>query len=303
MIVPITCDSPKEKVAIIGLGKAGTAMGHLLRRAGYPIVAVAGRSIPLLQERVRHTGGRVFAAMDVAQAASRANCIFITTPDDSIAEVCRQIATGQGFKPGDKVIHMSGSGGLDLLQPARDAGALTACIHPLQSFADVEGAIQNIPSSTFGITAVEGMRPWAVQLVLALGGIPLTIPEELKPLYHAAACMASNYLTTLMHMVEEIYYSMDFNKEEAFRAYWPLVLGTIRNIESRGTVAALTGPISRGDAGTIRQHLSVLREKLPRYLEAYRALGLETVELALVKRTLSPEQAKRIITTFKEAEP
>lgn len=303
MVSPMSCDSPRETVAIIGLGKAGTAMGYLLRRAGFPIVAVAVRSGASLQERLRYTGGQVFTAGDSARAASLANCIFITTPDDSIAAVCRLIARGNGFQPGDKVIHMSGAGGLDLLQSARDAGAQTACIHPLQSFADVEGAIVNIPMSTFGITADEGIHPWAVRLVRTLGGIPFTVPGESKPLYHAAACLASNYLTTLMHMVEETYHSLGLTREEAFQAFWPLVQGTLRNIENRGTVAALTGPISRGDAGTIEQHLALLQRHLPRYLEAYRELGLITVELALQKGTLSPDQAKRIIDTLKETLP
>ena len=303
MVAPMLCDSLREKVAIIGLGKAGTAMGYLLRRAGYPIVAVAVRSGTSLQERHRYTGGQVFAAADCAKAASLASCILITTPDDNIAAVCRLIAQGEGFQPGDKVIHMSGAGGLDLLQAARDAGALTACIHPLQSFADVEGAIVNIPASTFGITAIDRLRPWAEQLVRTLGGHPFTVSEESKPLYHAAACMASNYLTTLMHMVEETYHSIGLTGEEAFHAFWPLVLGTLRNIENKGTVGALTGPISRGDAGTIGQHLTLLRQKLPGYLEAYRELGLKTVELALQKGTLSPNQARQIINTLKETAP
>lgn len=284
----------KETVAIIGLGRAGTAIGCLLRRAGYPIVAVAGRSQASLAERIRYTGGRAFTADGVAEAASLATCIFITTPDDNIAQVCRQIAGRGGFKPGDKVIHMSGAGGLNLLEPARQAGANVACIHPIQSFADIEGAIRNIPRSTFGITADEDLQEWCAALVRTLGGIPFTVPEAIKPLYHAAACMASNYLTTLIHMVEETYLFLGLSRDEAIRAFWPLVEGTIKNIETKGSVQALTGPISRGDSGTIAQHLDVFREKLPRYLPVYCALGLQTVELALTKQSLSPERGEVI---------
>jgi predicted short-subunit dehydrogenase-like oxidoreductase (DUF2520 family) len=296
-------DRPKEKIAIIGLGKAGTAMGFLLRQAGYPIVAVATRLGASLQERLRYTGGQVFAAPDCARAASLADCILIATPDDSIGAVCQAIARGKGFQPGDKVIHMSGAGGLDLLQPAGDAGALTACIHPLQSFADVEGAIRNIPASTFGITTDERLKTWSANLVRTLGGIPFFVPAEIKPLYHAAACMASNHLTALLHMVEETYHSLGLNREEAFRSFWPLVLGTIRNIENKGTVEALTGPISRGDAGTIRQHLVVLREQLPAYVNAYREMGLQTVALAVEKKSLSPAQADLIKKILQEDMP
>jgi len=283
----------KENVAIIGLGRAGTAIGYLLRQAGYPIVAVASRSPASLQDRIRYTGGRAFTADADAEAASLATCIFITTPDDSIAPVCREIAQKGGFKPGDKVIHMSGAGGLDLLEPARKAGAMVACIHPIQSFASVEGAIRNILLSTFGITADEGLRCWSAGLVRELGGIPFEVPEAIKPLYHAAACMASNYLVTLIHTVEEIYLTLGLNRDEAMRAFWPLVSGTLKNIETSGSIQALTGPISRGDAGTIEQHIRVFREKLPAYLPAYCAMGLLTVELAM-KKTLSPERAEII---------
>lgn len=289
----------KDGVAIIGLGKTGTAIGHLLRQAGYPIVAVAYRSNFLLRNRIRRTGGKAFEAAESAEAAMLATCIFITTQDDGIAPVCREIADKGGFKKGDKVIHMSGAGGLDLLKPASEAGALTACIHPMQSFADVESAIRNIPGSYFGITAVEGMREWSAALVRELGGIPFEVSDEIKPLYHAAACMASNYLTTLLHMVMETYISLGLTREEAIRSFWPLVHGTLNNIETKGTIQALTGPISRGDTGTIEQHLSVLREKLPSYLPVYRAMGLQTVEIALQKNTLSGATADLIKAILK----
>jgi predicted short-subunit dehydrogenase-like oxidoreductase (DUF2520 family) len=284
----------KENVAIIGLGKAGTAVGYLLHQAGYPIVAVTCRSHNSLQDRIRYTGGKAFAAETNAKAASMATCIFIVTPDDTISAVCREIAQQGGFKPGDKVIHMSGAGGLDLLESARLAGASVASIHPIQSFADVESAIRSIPQSTFGITADEEIREWSAVLVRALGGIPFYVPETIRPLYHAAASMASNYLTTLIHMVEETYLSIGLSRNEAIHAFWPLVFCTLRNIEARGTAHALTGPISRGDTGTIEQHIRVLREKLPAYLPAYCSMGLLTVDLAVKKGTLSPEKAEAI---------
>ncbi|MEW6335665.1 MAG: DUF2520 domain-containing protein [Thermodesulfobacteriota bacterium] len=284
----------RENVAIIGLGKSGTAVGHLLRQAGYPVTAVTSRSPATMRERVRHTGGRTFTAEGNAEAASLATCIIIATPDDAIAAVCADISRLHGFKPGDKVIHLSGAGGLDLLEPARRDGASVASIHPLQSFADVEAAIRNIPGSRFGVTAHEDLREWSFGLVRELGGIPFFVPDKAKPLYHAAACMASNYLTTLIHMVEETYLSFGMSRDEAIQAFWPLVLGTLKNIETRGSIGALTGPISRGDRGTIEQHIRLLRTALPHYLPAYCEMGLLTVDLALQKKTLSPEMAEAI---------
>jgi len=282
----------EDAVAILGLGKVGTAVGFLLRQAGYRIVAVASRSKASLTQGLVYTGGKPY--LNFSEAALTANCIIIATSDDAIAYVCKKISSEGGIKPGTKVIHMSGAGGLDLLESAKDAGACVACIHPLQSFADVESAIRNIPGSTFGITSGDEIKAWSVQVVRDLGGVPFFISDADKPLYHAAACIASNYLTTLIHMVEEIYQSLGLSREDAIRAVWPLVMGTIGNIESKGTVQALTGPVARGDAGTIRKHAEALRQKLPYLLQAYSALGILTCDVGLKKKTLSPENARLI---------
>lgn len=282
----------ENTVAILGLGKVGTAVGFLLRQAGYRIVAVASRSKASLTQGIVYTGGKPY--LNFSAAALTANCIIITTSDDAIAHVCKKISSERGIRPGAKVIHMSGVGGLDLLKSAQDAGAHVACIHPLQSFADVEGAIRNIPGSTFGITSADEIKEWSVQMVRDLGGVPFFIADADKPLYHAAACIASNYLTTLIHMVEEIYQSLGLSREDTIRAIWPLVMGTIANIETKGTVQALTGPVARGDAGTIKKHAEALRNKLPALLQAYSALGILTADVGLKKKTLSPETARLI---------
>ncbi len=290
-------ETEKDTIAILGLGKVGTAFGYLLKSAGYRIVAVASRSISSLHQGVAFTGGNPCTSF--SDAAAGAECIFITTADDAIQSICDKISQEGCTGPGKKVIHMSGAGGLDLLASARKTGAYVASIHPLQSFADVEGAINNIPGSTFGITANDDIKNWAVQIVRDVGGISFFIPEADKTLYHAAACMASNYLTALMHTVEEIYVSLGMPRDAAIRAFWPLVRGTFKNIEMKGTVSALTGPVARGDIGTIRKHLEALHEKLPRYLQAYCAMGILAVDIGVEKKTLSEEDAETIIKLLK----
>ena len=282
----------RDRIGIVGLGKVGTAMGYLLRKAGYPIVAIADMNPDALSQAQKFTGGRICAT--IPEVTREADAILITTTDDAIAPACRQLAAAGAILPGRKVIHCSGAGSLDLLEDARKAGAFVASIHPIQSFAHVEGAIENIPGSTFGITAVAEIREWAVDFVLDLDGVPFFVPDADKPLYHAAACIASNYLTTLLYMVEEIYLSLGLNREEAIRAFWPLVKGTIRNIEARGTAQALTGPIARGDLGTVARHIAALKARLPILLETYRAMGLLTVDIALEKGTISRERAEGI---------
>jgi predicted short-subunit dehydrogenase-like oxidoreductase (DUF2520 family) len=189
---------------------------------------------------------------------------------------------------------MSGVMGLDVLTDARFAGAYTASIHPVQSFTDAESAILNLPGSVFGITSDETIKDWAIRLVEKLGGVPVIIPEEEKPLYHAAACIASNYITAVLSHAEEIYRSLGLNADQSRATFLPLVRGTLANIEKKGSAMALTGPIARGDSGTVAKHIHAFRRHHPNLLNMYVQLGIMTVDLAVRSHKLSPEKGKEI---------
>ncbi len=266
-------------------------------RAGHNIVAVADRSQSALHMGSIYTGGLIMD--DPLKAALLATSIFITTPDDSIEQVCREIASRGGFGSQKRVVHMSGAGGLDLLESAYNSGAHVATIHPLQSFADVAAVMESIPGSTFSITAGDDMRDWAVRIVKDLGGTHFFVSDKDKPLYHAAACMASNYLVTLMNIVEGIYRHLAVGGDNPISAFWPLVKGTIKNIEDRGTEQSLTGPISRGDVGTIRKHLKVLEETMPELLPLYSETGLFALDIGVRNKTLSEDRAREIKSLLK----
>ncbi|MEN6623755.1 MAG: DUF2520 domain-containing protein [Smithella sp.] len=279
------------KIAIIGLGMVGTAIGHLLSKSGHKIVAISDKSSAALKRAVPYTGGISFR--DSKKAILEADCILITTPDDFISEACEKIADSKLVQ--DKfVFHMSGAGSLDFLKSAETAGALTAVIHPLQSFSSIDTAISNIPGSVFGITASKKAQKNALVIVRNLNGIPIFIKSAQKPLYHAAACIASNYMVSLLNIVEIIYESIGISNENARRAYLPLIYGTLHNIEQKGSIQALTGPIARGDEGTIKKHILALDKNLPQYLSLYSSLGLITTDIAQKKGTLSSRQAKNI---------
>jgi predicted short-subunit dehydrogenase-like oxidoreductase (DUF2520 family) len=194
---------------------------------------------------------------------------------------------------------MSGAGGLDLLKPAKKAGAAVASIHPLQSFSSIDQAIKNIPGSYFGITADKKAQLPSKNIIRDLGGIPLFISSDQKPLYHAAACFASNYLVSLMNTVESIYQAIGLNEKDAKKAYLPLVYGSLKNIENSGSISSLTGPIARGDFGTIKKHISAINKNLPQYSSLYSSLGLITVKVAQQKGTLNTRQAKTMNAILK----
>ncbi len=274
-----------ETFAIVGAGKAGTAIATVIKGAGRKIVAVSDQDEPKAQRAAQILQCETFHSQ--ADAVRQANRIIIATPDDAIQSVCRTIAEEGALHAGMIVIHLSGAGGLDLLAAAQDCGAGIACIHPVQSFSDILTAADRISGSTFGVTTTADLQPWAFQLVRDIGGTPFAVSEKDRPLYHAAACVASNYLVTLMHLAQEMYITLGLPADEARRAFWPLVQGTITNMEQKGIPDALTGPIARGDVGTIHKHLETLRDTMPSALPAYKLLGAMTADLARQKGTLT----------------
>jgi len=286
----------KEKIAIIGTGKVGTAVGFLLKEKGYPIVAICARHRESLEKALPLTGGRPF--LDPAEATKLAEVVLITTGDDQIQIVCEEIAAKGGFRQGQKVIHMSGASSLDVLGAARKAGSNTLSIHPLQAFATVSGAIEQLPGTVFGVTADKHIIEWANGFVKDLGGRPIYVPDDQKVMYHAAACVLSNYFVTLMWLGEKMAVHAGLPERLALDAYWPLVRGTFNNIEKNGPVGALTGPIVRGDIETIRRHRKKLREDLESLLDFYDTLGRHTVELALEKGTIGREKADELLREF-----
>lgn len=279
-----------ESFIIIGLGKVGTSIGSLLEKAGYTIAAVVDPSDDALKNHSVYTGGKPFhhpGELDID-----ADCYLITTTDDQIQTACSELV--HHIKPGAIVMHMSGAGGLNLLDSAGRAGAKTGSIHPLQTFSDVQSAIASLPGTVYGITIDPSLRDWSEKLVRAIGGMPFFIDDRNRALYHAAACMVSNYFVTLMYMAEEIYGLLGLSDQEARHAFWPLLQGTLQNIEKKGSVPSLTGPIARGDLGTLEKHLQAIGSDIPSLLSVYRELGKITADVALKKNSISLQESMNI---------
>jgi len=281
-----------RRFAIIGAGKVGTAIGHILQKKGFNIVAVASRSQESLDRAQEFIYG--YKTQNVVEAAKLADAILITTNDDQVEPVCRKIAQYGGFDSEDIVFHVSGALSTDVLNTARAFGAKGGSVHPLQSFATVEGAVCHLPGSVFGITAEEEILPLAREIVEALGGSAVVVKDENKALYHAAACVASNYFVSLIHFAQSIYGDLGVSKEIALKALLPLIKGTLANIESQGTAAALTGPIARGDMGPIKKHLTAFDGKIPEKKKLYCELGKYTTLVALEKGTISEDKQKEL---------
>jgi predicted short-subunit dehydrogenase-like oxidoreductase (DUF2520 family) len=278
-----------HNIGFIGAGTVGTALAVRLREKGYPIAAVASRSLTSAQRLAGMVDN--CEVQDSPQAvADAAEMVFITTPDDAIAGVAAQI----NWYPGQSVIHCSGADSLDILEPATKAGAYVGGFHPLQTFASITYAIENIPGSTFALEAEEPLLSTLKEMAIALDGRWIELKPGDKVIYHAAAVFACNYLVALVKLATDLWQTFGVSTTEATQALLPLLRGTINNLDNVGLPYCLTGPIARGDIGTIRRHLAALEARAPALLPTYRELGRQTIPIALAKGKIDKLRAREL---------
>jgi predicted short-subunit dehydrogenase-like oxidoreductase (DUF2520 family) len=283
------------KTGFIGAGTVGTALAVLLSRQGYKVTGVYSRTRSSAEKLAAIVNS--CRVMDSAQElADEADLIFITTPDGAIGGVVSQIK----WQDGRSVIHCSGADSTEVLEPARKSGAAVGGFHPLQTFAGTQQAIENIPGSTFALEAEEPLLTTLKKMAEDLGGHWITLKASDKVAYHAAAVFASNYLVTLVKMATDLWKTFSIPTDQATQALLPLIRGTLHNIETIGIPQCLTGPIARGDTGTVNKHLHDLHEKAPALLFPYKELGLQTIPVALAKGKINKEQASELEIILKK---
>ncbi len=277
------------KVGIIGAGTVGTALAVRLNSKGYRIAGVSSRRHSSAENLSRDVGNcPVFN--DGQGVVDAADLVFITTPDAAIPVVTSQMK----WHAGQSVIHCSGADSTTILEPARKLGAHVGAFHPLQTFASVKHAIENIPGSTFAIEADEQLMAILKNMAADLGGRWIVLKASDKVLYHAAAVMSCNYLVTLVKLSTDLWQTFGVNREQAIQALLPLIRGTINNIENVGIPQCLTGPIARGDTGTVSKHINALKKSAPDLLSTYCELGSKTIPVALAKGKINQQQAEEL---------
>lgn len=278
----------KPCFSIVGCGRVGTTLAKCLTDAGYASCGLASRSEESAKAAAEACGCDLYSSAP-ERVTKEADVVFITTPDDAIETVCQEIAEKGGFKQGALVYHCSGSLPSTLLTSAKEVGALIGSMHPLQSFASA-----GTDSNPFKgiIVSVEGDRravDLALEMAWKLGATGLTIRTDAKAIYHAAAVVASNALVTLVDLAYQLIEVAGISSDDAYKVLGPLIEGTLKNIKSKGTVEALTGPVVRGDVSIIEKHVKEIEDKTPDLTELYRVLGKYTVEVARRKGTLSQD--------------
>jgi predicted short-subunit dehydrogenase-like oxidoreductase (DUF2520 family) len=232
-------------------------------------------------------------AMTIAQLAREAKRILIAVSDDAIPDVARTLEAADLRNA--IVLHTSGAAGPDALNSLRQPGNAIGVLHPLQTIPNAAWGIEALRGASFAYAGDPAAVDWARAIVDAVGGKRLAVAAERWDLYHAAAVFASNYQVTMMDAALELMEEAGLARGESLEALGPLLRAATENVLSAGPDQALTGPIRRGDAGTVRKHLSALARCLPETKRLYQAAGLRTVPLA--ERAGLPVNAARSITS------
>ena len=277
----------KPKLGFIGAGTVANTLAVALSDKGCPVVAISSRSCRSAEKLARLIKD-CRACSNNQEVADNAELVFITTPDDIIAPVAARLK----WRPGQSVVHCSGTYSTDILAPARKAGACVGGFHPLQTFASLRQ--ENLTGITYAIEAEEPLLVTLKEMATILDGSWIEIKAGDKVLYHTAAVFTCNYLVTLVKTATDLWQSFNIPPEQAIRALLPLMKGTISNIESIGIPQCLTGPIARGDCGTIKKHLDALQKAVPELTRTYRELGLKTIPIALAKGKIDDKQADEL---------
>jgi len=250
------------RTALVGAGRVGTAVAELLRRAGNTVIGVSSRTRESAEREARRLDVPVMAIED----APRAEVILLGVPEAALPEMDELLAPRVG--PGHVVWHVAGAHGVSALERVATAGASVAALHPVQACPSVDAAIRRLPGSAWGVTCSPGLEGWSAEVVSGqLEGRPVPVPEDLRPLWHAAAVVTSNGVTALMASGERLIGGITDGPEHVLG---PLALGTITNaIEGGGGAATLTGPVMRGEVATVQRHLEALRSRDPEMAKIY----------------------------------
>jgi predicted short-subunit dehydrogenase-like oxidoreductase (DUF2520 family) len=276
-------------IGFIGAGKVATAFGRHLHARGIPISGYFDRHDDKVAHASQITSSHAWRS--AAEAADGSDILLITTRDDQIAGVCQSLCRGQHIGSQHLMGHMSGVHTSLILSAAARQGAAIFSLHPLQAFADEEKALADLPHTYFSLEGRDERLSAIETLLKRSGNRYFCIDPMHKPLYHLAACILSNYLVTLMADGMTALEQSGINPQEGFQAMRPLIEGTLANIAQTGPARALTGPIARGDAGTIAAHLTALdHHGLNELKENYIFMGLKTLELATQTMLKDPEK-------------
>ncbi len=289
-LAPASAAPARLRVGIIGAGRVGAVLGAALAAAGHEVVAASGVSAASAERAARLLPGVPLLPADEVVAA--ADLVVLAVPDDTLAGLVAGLAETGVWRAGQLTFHTSGAHGLAVLEPAERAGVLPLALHPAMTFSGAPEDADRLPGAPFGVTSRDEHRAVAETLVLEMGGEPFFVAEGDRRLYHAALVTGANHLVTLVAEAADLLRTAGIG--DPGRVLAPLLTAALDNGLRRGD-RGLTGPVSRGDVGTVREHLNTLTDRAPQAVAAYAAMAERTTERALAAGRLKGHEAAPLL--------
>lgn len=268
------------RLGFIGAGKVGTALGIYFKEKGFDISGYYSRTKDSCIQSAIRTESHYYS--NLQQLVEASDILFITTSDDQIENVAKQLCEAYCLKPGKLIIHTSGALPSTIIDTVKAFGCFTYSMHPLQAFANVDKSVSDLSNTYFCIEGDEEKISILEDILLTCKNAYFKVSPEQKTLYHASACMLSNYMVTLIHNSLIFLESTQLDTSTAFKAMLPLVNSTIQNVLELGTKGALTGPISRGDIATVKKQFEAISSFSKDQLALYSCMSKETLKLAML---------------------
>lgn len=277
-------------VGVVGAGRVGAVLGAALARAGHVVTGVSAVSEASLERAAALLPG--VPVKPIPDVVAGAHLVVLAVPDDALADLVSGLSATGTFTPGQLVMHTSGAHGISVFEAAADSDIVPLAIHPAMTFTGTELDLERLHDCCFGVTTVDLARPVGEALVIEMGGDPVWIAEEDRITYHAALAHGSNHLVTLV--AQSMQLLGEAGVADPARVLEPLLSAALANTLQRGD-AALTGPVARGDAGTVAGHVAMLRKVAPDIRPTYLALARATAQRALLSGRLRASDADPLL--------
>lgn len=290
-----TTPSSPFSFVLIGAGRVGTAVAELLRRGGHSPAGVVSRTPESRAKAAELLDAPELELDDLPDT----DVVLLGVPDGAIGELAARLS--ERTSAGHAVVHFAGAMGIDVLAPVIRTGAWGCALHPVQACPDVDTAIERLPGSAWGVTCTWPATEWAHGLIDGpLQGTPVDVPEQGRPLWHAAAVSTSNGIAALMALGEDLLSSIGIDRPNAVLG--PLARGAVENaIAGGGGARTLTGPVVRGEADTLRRHLDAIAATSPSSRAGYELAARIVLEAAVAAGRIDHFAARSILDLLEEA--
>ncbi len=286
----------RPTTGIVGGGAVGSALALALTRAEWPVQAVASRDATR-RERLAGLAGGARAFAEAQALIEEVELVIVALPDDALAPFASTVR----LYSGQAMVHTSGALGAEVLEPAMAAGTQVGAFHPLVAFADTERAVEALHGATVAVEGDDQLVSLLAEMAEALGARAVRLAPGSKAAYHAAAVLSAGGVVALLDAIAELGRVAGLDEAGSLAIYGPLIRGTLDNADGLGIRAALTGPMTRGDIGTLRAHLDALAAHAPGVVRLYVAMAEREIDLASARGALAPERAAAMRQALAEA--